>query len=122
MMSVSYIIIIFRKLSWNFLETTMLLNVWLHWDLKQSHEYGNQKHLKINSNSFTNFLSIFFNVLENLGHVLWMCNLWLLSLKNSWKNEVSDQRGNNVAKLGDSVLEPVNSSESNILHEATFFK
>ena len=49
-----------------------------------------------------------------------MCNLWLLSLKNSWKNEVSDQRGNNVAKLGDSVLEPVNSSESNILHEPTF--
>ena len=51
-----------------------------------------------------------------------MCNLWLLSLKNSWKNEASDQRGNNVAKLGDSVLEPVNSSESNILHETTFFK
>ena len=49
-----------------------------------------------------------------------MGNLWLLSLKNCWKNEVSDQRGNNVAKLGDSGLEQVNSSESNILHEPTF--
>ena len=32
---------------------------------------------------------------------------------------MSDQSGNNLAKLGDGVLEPVNSSESNILHKAT---
>ena len=35
------------------------------------------------------------------------------------ETKVSDQRGNNLAKLGDGVLEPVNSSESNILNKAT---